>query len=126
MSRFIREVIVGARTSMQPEEKKLQEPTAIVRERHEFEESLQILRGMRKIGGVRRIAKGDGDNGSPIGPDFINRVDEISGRLTIDGKRTVHTLQEVADHVGQGVSFDDEASPMSRSNGVLDDLVEED
>lgn len=126
MNRFIREVVVGAKTSMQPDDKKHQEPSAIVQQRHEFEESLQILRGMRKIGGVRRVAKGKGDNGAPVGPDFINRVDEISARLTIDGKRMVHTLDEVAEHVGQGVEYDRDAGVVSRSNGVLDDLLQED
>lgn len=41
--------------------------TVVTQERHQFQESIELLNAMRRVGGVRPIASGTNDNGAPIG-----------------------------------------------------------
>lgn len=113
MSRFIREVIVGAGSAFQTPEARTQNRPGIIREQHELEESLRIMRKMRDVGGIRPIHEVL-VNGIvktiPEGPDFIERVNGISNRMTIDGKRMVHTVEEINDYVGSH-EFTEATSP---------------
>lgn len=84
------------------------EKPAEVRQHHELDEALRIAKRMRDIGGIRpvREVRVLGITKTvPDGPDFLERVDEISNRMKIDGKRTVHTVEEIAEFVQSGEGF---------------------
>lgn len=96
--RIIREILIGATASgaagnREEPAYESQSKAAIVHERHQFQESIELLNAMRRVGGVRRIARGTNDNGAPVG--------QISERVM---RHT--TFDELHSHIVNDTEFD--------------------
>lgn len=103
LRRIIREALIGATSSgavtkQRDVTSEVHSKTAIVVERHQFQESIELLNAMRKVGGVRRIESGSNDNGAPVG--------QISERVM----RHVD-FEGLNGHIQNGTDYDPREAP---------------